>query len=193
MARLPHPRRKPGLIGRPHVGGSFAQAFLEWLGSGIQLSEILSTAELHIEAAKVYANPILIIFRPNPSKLSSRTTADLHQIPFRATAAVCCRPLRKGRVHSGRKLSIQSDFPLELKTRMISGTTQCIGRSPPKRGNIIRCVVLPSPTFLRLPRAATLGRWLGRERRACPIPGRLVWRVYKIGAALGGHPRRKWG
>ena len=50
--------------------------------------------------------PILIKIRPNPSKLSSRTTADLHQPPFRATAAVCRRPLGRRTDPNGRKLTI---------------------------------------------------------------------------------------
>ena len=43
-----------------------------------------------------YLEPLLTKFRPNPPKLSSRTTADLHQPPFRATAAVCRRLLGRG-------------------------------------------------------------------------------------------------
>ena len=34
-----------------------------------------------------YTFKFVSMFRPNPSKLSSRATADLHQPPFRATAA----------------------------------------------------------------------------------------------------------
>ena len=45
----------------------------------------------------------LLNFPVNPSRLSSRTTADLHQPPFRATAAVCRRPLTDP---NGRKLTI---------------------------------------------------------------------------------------
>ena len=54
----------------------------------------------------------LIKFRPSPSKLSSRTTADLHQPPFRAIAAVCRRPLGRRTDPNGRKLTIVSDFTL---------------------------------------------------------------------------------
>ena len=58
--------------------------------------------------------PILITFRPNPSTLSSRTTADLHQPqPVRATAAVCRRPLGHRTDPNGRNLTILSDFRTE--------------------------------------------------------------------------------
>ena len=53
-----------------------------------------STEELMSELQSEHAKPVfdLIHFRPNPSKVSSWTTADLHQPhPIRATAAVCRR------------------------------------------------------------------------------------------------------
>ena len=49
-----------------------------------------------------YVKPFFITSRPNLSTLSSWTTADLHQPPFRATAAVCCRPLGRRTDPNGR-------------------------------------------------------------------------------------------
>ena len=48
----------------------------------------------------------LIKFPLKSSRLSSRTTADLHQPPFRATAAVCRRLLGRRTDLNGRKLTL---------------------------------------------------------------------------------------
>ena len=49
---------------------------------------------------------IFIIFRPNLARLSSRTTADLHQPPFRAATAGYRRPLGRRTDPNGRELII---------------------------------------------------------------------------------------
>ena len=48
--------------------------------------------------------------RPNPPRLSSRTTADLRQPPIRATAAVCRRPLGRGTDPNGQTMTILSEM-----------------------------------------------------------------------------------
>ena len=42
--------------------------------------------------ANTYLQPFFIKTRPNPSRLSSRTTADLHQPPIRAAGTVLPSP-----------------------------------------------------------------------------------------------------
>ena len=73
-------------------------------------STVLQTSQLLSKATHAALLPICTKFRPNPSKLSSRTTADLHQPPFRATAAVCRRPLGRRTDPNGRKLTILERF-----------------------------------------------------------------------------------
>jgi len=59
-----------------------------------------------------YTGPVAIFinFHPNLARLSSRATADVHQPPFRATAAVCRRPLGRRADPNGRKLTILERF-----------------------------------------------------------------------------------
>ena len=55
-------------------------------------------------------DPIGNKFRPNPPRWSSRTTADLHQPPFRATFAVWPRPLGRQTDPNCRKLTLFGCF-----------------------------------------------------------------------------------
>lgn len=74
-----------------------------------------------------------IKIRPNPSKLSSRATADLHQPPIRATAAVCRRPLGRGTDPNGKNLTILSDFYTRKHHRYAvdcDASTMALSRSP---------------------------------------------------------------
>ena len=69
---------------------------------------------------KASADSILIdiSFRPNPSRLSSRATADLHQPPFQGTAAVCRRPLERWlnyvRTYLCKALSVRTKLPCDV-------------------------------------------------------------------------------
>ena len=89
----------------PIRGFNSWQAFRYWI-SEEEVVDVAAALKRRGFVAEGYVKPFLIKFRPNPLRLSSRTTADLHQPPFRATAAVCRRPLGRRTDLNGRKLTL---------------------------------------------------------------------------------------
>ena len=97
---------------------------------------------------------ISIKFRPNPSKLSSRTTADLHQPPFRATAAVCRRPLGRRTDLNGRTLTILEHFwPPKLL-----GPEKYYYKESPSTANKKMNPITPESTLMRALTSGVINR-----------------------------------